>query len=322
MSSRPSNSEGLTTKSKPGYCRGAPSRLLLTGAMALLLSSKMALASLCDGVGCIVWPQSDGLYGKSYAEWSAAYWQWLFSLPRDQNPELDGNGCQNAANGQWGPVWFLAQSGGSTAVRNCTAVAKALFFPIIAGESSTLEPPPFYGGNEAELRASIGAILDQATAVSCELDGVSLTNLSDYRVQSPLYQIALPASNLADVPGGGTGLSVADGYYVMITALNSGPHTIHTHGEVPTLGFVQDITYNLTIERPPELIIGSVLGKPTLQIAGEFGRTYVVEYSSALSAGKTWAALPAFALTNNPQTVVDLTATNSSQRFYRARRMP
>lgn len=227
--------------------------LVVSSTLALLLSApNPAVAYLCEGLECVHSPDST-LEGKSHGEWSAAYWQWLLALPKDQNPEKDGSECLNGANGQTGPVWFLPQAG-TTVVRHCTVPARrAVFFPVVAGECSTLEGPPFHGENETELRTCIKAIADQATALSCEFDGYPITNLNAYRVQSPMFEFTVPANNLLDVPAG-TGFSVSDGYFVMLSRIELGQHTIHTHAEVPAFGFVQDITFHLT----------AVLGEPAI----------------------------------------------------------
>jgi hypothetical protein len=188
-------------------------------------------------------------YSKSYAEWSAAFWRWNSALPIDRNPNFDAGDCQNGDNGQSGPVWFLGQGVGVPVVRNCMVPAgKAIFFSILAAECSTLEAPPFYGDDEAQLRTCARSLADSFMALACEVDGAALRDLNAYRVQSPLFQIAFPPDNVAGVPGGGTGLSVADGWYVLLAPLSKGQHTIHVHGEVPSFGYVQDITYHLTVE--------------------------------------------------------------------------
>jgi hypothetical protein len=196
-----------------------------------------------------VLPPNSRPYGESYSNWSAAYWQWNASLPVNQNPNFDGEECLNGANGQSGPVWFLGNSIGIPAVRNCQVPrSKAVFFQVLAGECSTLESPPFYGANETELRDCAKSLADLMSNLACELDGVGLQGLIAYRMQSPLFQITFPMDNVAGVPGGGTGSSVSDGWYVMLAPLSKGQHTVHVHGELPDFGFVQDITYHLTVD--------------------------------------------------------------------------
>lgn len=186
-------------------------------------------------------------HGLSYEEWSARWWQWALSLPVDQNPFFDEYGCKNGANGQEGPVWFLTgvlnESG--TAVRDCTVPAgKALFFPLINVECSTVEDPPFCGENEEELRACVRAFkIDGAFA---SIDGVPVGNLEGYSFESPLFDFDLPENNVLGLAAG-PGQSVSNGYYLMLAPLPVGEHIINFGGSYPEFGFSLDITYNLTV---------------------------------------------------------------------------
>ena len=194
-----------------------------------------------------VFPPQSHPYGKSYGQWSAEWWKWALSLPVDQNPFYDVSGCQNGANGQSGPVWFLtgviAESG--VAVRDCTVPGgKALFFPVINTECSTLEPPPFHGNNEAELRACAANF--NVVNLAAEVDGVAVKNLDDYRVFSPLFTFTVPDNNPLGVPAG-TGQAVGNGFYLMLAPLSPGHHTIHFGGTYPDFNFTLSITYHLTV---------------------------------------------------------------------------
>jgi len=87
----------------------------------------------------VIPPQAKA-HGMTYGEWSAKWWQWAVSLPLDHNPLADTADC---STGQLGSVWFLGGSFvSSTEERDCTVPpGKALFFPIINVECSTLEAP-------------------------------------------------------------------------------------------------------------------------------------------------------------------------------------
>jgi hypothetical protein len=217
--------------------------------VGLLGATPMAFAKN-PNLGVI--PPHAKAYGLTYGEWSAEWWQWAFSLPVDQNPFFDeGGSCANGANGQFGPVWFLTGviNVSGTAVRDCTVPAgKALFFPILNAECSTLEGN---GVTEAELRACAEGLIDPVTNVAAEIDGVPVQDLEDYRVSSPLFTYGpLPDNNVlqlfgVDAPAGATSPAVADGFYLLVTPLPVGEHTIHFTGTVGT--FTLDITYNLTV---------------------------------------------------------------------------
>jgi hypothetical protein len=195
-------------------------------------------------------PPNAKAYGMTYGEWSAKWWQWALSLPVDQNPFFDeGGNCSNGANGQLGPVWFLTGviNVSGTAVRDCTVPAgKALFFPLINVDCSTLEADPFHGDNEEELRACVTKDLFQFEDVFAEIDDVAVQDLNRYRVESPLFIFTVPPSNVLGVDAG-TGQMISNGYYLMLAPLPVGDHTIHFGGRFPNLGFSLDITYNLTV---------------------------------------------------------------------------
>jgi len=193
-------------------------------------------------------------YGKSYGEWSAQHWQWLLSIPASTNPANDFTGA-NGAVGQSGNVWFLAGSfcpepqatcSDFTVTRNLSVPAgTALFFPLLDSECSTVEGN---GSTDAELRSCASGFMDLGTGLSCDIDGVSITDLNSYRVQSPFFAFGpLPAGNILGVPAGSTSPSVSDGVFLMVKPLDAGSHTIHFTGAIPTFGFGMHITYNLTV---------------------------------------------------------------------------
>jgi len=133
-------------------------------------------------------------------------------------------------------------------VRDCTVPAgKALFFPIINVECSTLEAPPFYGGNEAELRACVEQDLFQLRNVFAVIDGVALQGLDRYLVESPVFTFQVPDNNVLGVAAG-MGQSVSNGYYLMLAPLSVGEHTIRFGGFFPNFPFSLDITYHLTVK--------------------------------------------------------------------------
>ncbi len=215
-----------------------------------------------------VLPPHSHAFGMTYGEWSAAWWQWAFSLPVDAHPLFDTADC---SQGQSGKVFFLGGTFVTTvnpsgtvvgvANRNCTVPAgKALFFPIINTECSTLEGN---GTTDAELRECAKFFQDHAIDLEGTIDGVPLQNLESYRVQSPLFTYGpLPDNNVLQffgIPGadeGATSPSVADGVYLLLAPLSVGNHTLHfsggqsfskAAGDPFDFEFELDVTYNLTV---------------------------------------------------------------------------
>jgi len=200
-------------------------------------------------------------YGLTYGQWSARHWQWTYSMPADHHPLTDTADC---SAGQSGPVWFLGgtfaatPTGPNTVVgtanRVCTVPAgKALFFPIVDVECSEVEGN---GTTDAELRPCAKFLADHITNLQATVDGVSIQNLPNYRVQSPLFQFGpLPENNLLGAPAGTISPSVSDGVFLMLAPLSAGTHTIHFAGELVftqaqdgfDFTFTLDITYHLTV---------------------------------------------------------------------------
>jgi hypothetical protein len=222
--------------------------------LVMLLIAAAPIATMARNRNPRVLPPHSHAYGKTYGEWSAAWWNWAFSLPVDQNPFFDETGCEHGANGQSGPVWFLTgvinESG--TAERTCTVPAgKALFFPLLNVNCGTLTGD---GETEAELRACGEFFMGLVTDVFCEIDGVPVRNLQSYRTVSLLFTYGpLPDNNVLqlfgiDAPAGATSLSVADGFYLLLAPLRVGEHTLRFGGTFgDPINFTLDITYHITV---------------------------------------------------------------------------
>jgi hypothetical protein len=240
-----------------------------------------------------IFPPTAAAYGRTYSEWSAAWWAWNFSLPSTNHPLLDTG---DVSAGQSGPVWFLGGLFGTsgTRVRNCTVPeGTALYFPIVNAWADNSDCPSPDNFTEAELRGFARGIQDQANGMSCTIDGVAVAGLDDptntpYRVQSPVFDYLLPAAhnllydvlgatcytNDTGIPLGVTG-AVADGVFLMLPPLSVGTHTIHFTGAVGhPASFTEDITYNITVMSD----LGNAAVFPPA--AKLFGKTYG-EWSAA-----------------------------------------
>jgi hypothetical protein len=200
-----------------------------------------------------VFSPAENVFGMTYGDWSAAWWQWVLSIPSLTNPLNDTTGANCAAGQSSGPVFFLVGSFVGTVTRTCMVSRyKAIFFPIINTECSTAEDAPFHGDNEAELRTCVGSFGDalDVGSLKVSVDGKKVHGLKDHRAQSPVFNFTLPTDNILGVDAT-VGSSVSDGYYVMLNPLKPGDHTIHFEGACavgsPCEGFSQDVTYNITV---------------------------------------------------------------------------
>jgi len=215
--------------------------LVLAGLLLVIAMASSVRAAV--GNPRIIPPQAV-FAGLSYSEWQARWWQWVFSLPATDNPIIPGG---NVLQGQSDHVWFLAGVFGVEERSITIPPGTALFFPIVNTECSTVEPPPYHGDNEAELRACAKGFTDATSDLAVEIDGTSLMNLPAYRHQSPLFTFGpLPADNLLGLPVGTTAQSVDDGIYLLLPPLPVGEHTIHFTASVQGVGTV-DTTYSITV---------------------------------------------------------------------------
>ncbi|HEU4327957.1 MAG TPA: hypothetical protein VFS21_32775 [Roseiflexaceae bacterium] len=192
-------------------------------------------------------------YGKSYSQWSAAWWKWAVETPASVNPVSDTTG-QFCAQGQSGKVWFLAGSFSSGPVtRTCIVPkGKALFFPLLNKFYGAFLSDPADQQTEAFLRDQVACIADAALTL-VTIDGVPVSNPQQYQEKSVLFSLFLPEDNIfgasdADIPEL-TLTPVADqGVYLFVFPLKPGQHTLRWQGSSAACGFSQDITYHLTVQ--------------------------------------------------------------------------
>ena len=180
-------------------------------------------------------------YGLAYGEWTAKWWQWLLSIPRDVNPAVDDTGKNASVNQVDSNVWFLAGTLSSRGVeRTCRIPAgKAILFPITTHEWSFAEDPSLQ--SDLALLANAKEDQDKVANTEATIDGVKLRKIDKCRVGSSVFDIILPKNNILGVKAGPS-RAASDGYWVFLKALNGkGNHTIHFIGYEPDLHI--DVTY-------------------------------------------------------------------------------
>jgi hypothetical protein len=143
-----------------GFC-GIVSCLTLVGMLILApvsVGAQQATPTTGADLANLVLPPDAPAYGLSYEAWTARFGQWLHSLPIASDPGADPTG-ERCGYGQAGPVFFLVQAGDAPAARTCTIPAgTALLLPLLDASCTTVEPPPFFGRDETELRACTEAL--------------------------------------------------------------------------------------------------------------------------------------------------------------------
>ena len=229
----------------------------------LAASAVLALAAACYAPAAkaqaVVPPTGASTPQETYGEWGARWWQWVQSMPSDQNPVTDSAPC---GTGQWGPVFFLGGTFNNSGpvVRSCDVPAgKALFFPII----NVFCAAPEDGHDAAAIAKTCREIfIDQVDPSSLKLtiDRKSVRNLDRYRA-AEIFSLASVSGNVSDqgcgTPGtcyvGFRGTAYSDGFWAMLQPLTAGLHTVSFSGSIaggPFAGFTVDVTYKLNILQP------------------------------------------------------------------------
>jgi hypothetical protein len=194
--------------------------------------------------------------GKTFTQWSVAWWQWAYGTPATQlsvkyNALLDGTGAL-AANGQVGsPVFFLCgRLDSANAVRSVSIPSTSGIFlsvlsylgdTVIYGPSATTNSIAQYVGD------SIGFSL---TSITVRLDGVTIPNLTSYSVQSDPFSLMLPNNNLyqflgKNAPEATVYPAIARGFYLMFVPLSKGVHNLN-FSYANTSGNYHQIKYIIT----------------------------------------------------------------------------
>ncbi len=204
-----------------------------------------------------VFPPGGTPFGKSYADWAAAWWEWTLSQSTNQ--------IQSVSTPVAGVAFLAGAANSDTETRNITVSSgDALFFPILSAWVDNSGCPTFTTNSLEELQAEADGDWSAVTVTTCTVDGVPVSGLGDpqtsgYFTQAApfTYTTALSNSVVNDIygepciPGGTTiGPAVADGVFMMLAPLAPGQHTIEFVGIVgPTNApyLLEDLTYQITV---------------------------------------------------------------------------
>lgn len=213
---------------------GLSARVVVRLAVLLLLLSGIAPASLAqdpaDGVdvGGVAVLAPDASYGgATRGEWVARWWQRAVSVPEEINPSFDPTG-ERCGFGQYGPVSVLA--GAFTTEphdRTCVvAEGPAIYVRIVGMGCTTVEPPPFSGRTEAELRECVSANAEDILEDGLRINGEPVEGLDAYRrTASPLFTLTFAEGTVFGVPAG-VAESVSASYSVIIAPPSPGAYEI------------------------------------------------------------------------------------------------
>ena len=226
-------------------------------ALLLLAIAAIATSLLATNPNPGIAPPNSKPHGASYAQWSAAWWQWAFSLHAyvPLNPLL-ATGAVDCSYGQTSDVWFLVGTVASgNTYRNCSIPTGTwLLFPVFDAWCDNVGVSPPATIDQLKQCAADYVVV---TELHASIDGVPVSNLSAYHAAYAPFGYTVPAvDNMlqyfgADMPGKDWPTTYAwpaatDGYWLMLNPLPPGFHTIN-FGGTNHYGFQIDITYAITV---------------------------------------------------------------------------
>ncbi len=283
-----------------------------------------------------VFPPGSVMYGKSYSEWAAGFARWWFGLTVSNNPTFRFSPYPRApvGSGQSGPVWYLATFDPGTVNRATSMPAgTALMALVSVAEADNADCPVNTVYTTNELLSMAASSMNDATGLSCIVDGVAVKGLSDvrttpYRVQS-VFDYVEPAllnssyyngltcyRNVQGIPYKITN-AVNDAVIVMIPPLSVGTHTVYLSVVRGSSG-LQAGTWTINVTSSvPSLVVSQAAGSLSLT----WPQSYV-NYGLATTAdlaAPNWqpANLPVNAL----EGIYQVTApVGASSRYFRLRR--
>lgn len=185
-------------------------------------------------------------FGLTYGDWTARWWQWAYSIPRDIHPAYDDTGkyCTIEQNG---PVWFFPGTYGKPVVRECTIPhGMAILFPILNSECSFAEFPELK--TLQQLHNCAKTFQDQVIQLQASIDGVDIpeSELEKYRIQSPPFNFTLPKDNILGLPANTSTQGIADGNWVFLKPLSPGIHEIKFKGNTVDANITTTPNNNIT----------------------------------------------------------------------------
>jgi hypothetical protein len=229
-----------------------PSRSRAHRRLALVLSgfatAAATVAADADPANLLL-PRDAIVAGHDLDWYAQDWWQWVFSIPFEQNPVSDTDGRFCGA-GQSGPVWYLAGGFGSSRLhRTCSVPAdRHLFFPIVIYLVTTR---PEQSSTCAEVRRKVLQDQDHYVHLVVELNGVQLPDLHQMRI-TPEQCFDLAGGAAPEFESRAYYPSATDGYWVMLAPLPAGDHRLEFRGffsvQKGEEQMVQNIIYDLHIE--------------------------------------------------------------------------
>ena len=167
-------------------------------------------------------PPAQKVDGMTGGEMLGQHWVYNYTLPVPENPLAGHFTCLPL--GRTGQVMWVA--GPIT----CTAPAGTKLQVYGASSAcSNVEPPPFYGADEAAQRQCAAAADERNASIQVSIDGSPTIELlsPQFEVFTPQLHVQLPPNNILEIDAQPATLT-AHGWVAELIGLQPGLHRVHT----------------------------------------------------------------------------------------------
>jgi hypothetical protein len=198
----------------------------------------------------------DSPFGLTYEEHTKGFWNYILSIPSDQNPLNDNTGekCAVGQENSSSPVFYLFGTGGGKAERTCTIpYGKGVLIPVMDVEVSDHQRP---NANVDDLNRIATKDQDSVTSMYLRVDDkeYDFDFLKSYRTHTDSFDVVFPKNAIYEASPGKSKV-VADGHHIITDILPKGKHEIHFKSSLRCEGqdcyeseFEQDVKYTITVE--------------------------------------------------------------------------
>ncbi len=212
---------------------GAP--ITTSNLMMIILSYTQ---SLIRSIYLHCYQMNDESENKPPAEWTSKYWQWILSIPREENPLKTGNINDDEF------ISLPCTGGGEDCGRKLNLsygdVEKDILIPVFTAEYCTGE---VLNGSDEQL---LQKAREESTPIHMEVS-VDGHPLMPYYIETEPFQVTVPDNHALENESAlaGTYRAVACGYWHKLKPLSSGKHIIKFGGAKN--GFYTKVLYEINV---------------------------------------------------------------------------
>jgi hypothetical protein len=184
----------------------------------------------------------DKPYGLTYGAWTAKWWSWILSIPKEINPLCDENGEDWNVNQPESDVWYLVGNFAREFKKGETRIfprrriikmqsGRSILFPVLNCIASFLE----YFGPPKNLQTHDDLLRHVDTDVNSVVKKELFINNRKYvpvRISSDpkIFRLKIIEGNALEINNSGITDAAADGFWVFIKSLSRGHYTIKFEG--------------------------------------------------------------------------------------------